>query len=114
MVLLFQESRRAWEDAGDPDANRKAFATATVDGLKTAAITYTGMKFAQKLGLSDVDKLAGLKGDKVFASGMGNFLKRVGLGAPIEGVEEGIDEALSSAIATVTYNPNADIKEAFC
>jgi len=109
----FQESRRAWEDAGDPDANRKAFATATVDGLKTAAITYTGMKFAQKLGLSDVDKLAGLKGDKVFASGMGNFLKRVGLGAPIEGVEEGIDEALSSAIATVTYNPNADIKEAF-
>ena len=95
----FQESRRAWEDAGDPDANQKAFATATVDGLKTAVITYTGMKFAQKLGASDVDKLAGLKGDKVFAAGMGDFLKKVGIGAPVEGFEEGIDEALSAVIA---------------
>jgi len=116
----FQESRRALEDNGDPDANQKAFATATVDGLKTAAITYTGMKFAQKFGLSDVDKLAGLKGDKVFAAGMGNFLKRVGIGAPVEGIEEGVDEALSAVIAKTKlplgvggYNPNADLNEAF-
>ena len=108
----FPEARRSYEEAGDENANQKAFAIAAVDGIKTSIITAAGMKVAQKLGGGDLDKIAGLRGDAATAQSLGQVLKGIGIGMPIEGVEEALDEAISAGIATVTYNPNADVYEA--
>lgn len=108
----FPEARRSYEEAGDENANQKAFAIAAVDGIKTSIITAAGMKVAQKLGGGDLDKIAGLRGDAATAQSLGQVLKGIGIGMPIEGVEEALDEAISAGIATATYNPNADVYEA--
>ena len=108
----FPEARRSYEKAGDENANQKAFSIAAVDGIKTSIITLAGMRVAQKLGGADVERLASLRGDAVAGETLKQVLKGIGIGMPIEGVEEGLDEAISAAIATQTYNPNADVYEA--
>ena len=109
----FSEARRKYEEDGDPNSNQKALGIATIDGAKTALITFIGGQIAGKLGASDVDNLLVAGASQEFRLGFKEFVKRIGFGAPVEGVEEAIDEGISAAIAQATYNPEADIGEAF-
>jgi len=105
----FPEARRSYEEEGDENANQKAFVIAGIDGAKTALITFGGMQLAKKLGGTDVENLAGLRGNKEAAQSLGQVLKGIGIGVPIEGVEEALDEAISAGIAQHSYNPEADV-----
>ena len=109
----FSEARRQYEEDGDPNSNQKALGIATIDGAKTALVTFIGGQIAGKLGASDVDNLLVAGASQEFRLGFKEFVKRIGFGAPVEGVEEAIDEGISAAIAQATYNPEADIGEAF-
>lgn len=109
----FPDARRQYEADGDPMANQKALGIATIDGAKTALITFIGGQIAGKLGASDVDNLLVAGASQEFKLGLKEYAKRIGFGAPVEGVEEAIDEGISAAIAQATYNPEADIGEAF-
>jgi hypothetical protein len=109
----FPDARRQYEEDGDPMANQKALGIATIDGAKTALVTFIGGQIAGKLGASDVDNLLVAGASQEFKLGLKEYAKRIGFGAPVEGVEEAIDEGISAAIAQATYNPEADIGEAF-
>ena len=109
----YRSAKNSYEEAGNPDAHSKAAKIALADGLKTSVITAIGGAVAQKFGGADIEKLTALGKTPAFRTGVKDYVKRLGVGIPTEAVEEGIDEGISAAIAQHSYNPDADISDAF-